>query len=211
MSEFLQRNIFGFIEVYRLLMCILMLVLYGSYSHVKKKNPKKVMYIANTTLVLATLYIVINLFLKEISQDVYFFIVPFVVVAFILRNQAKHDKRGSKVYEIINFQNKWDKIKIVFIPKEFTDEEINTIYNVLREVFDRINGNIKSDNIGGLFIKICKRKKVKKINIINILDSNKKEELKILNEIYCYIGKKYYGDLNIKKGKLNKIELDMII
>lgn len=211
MNEFLQKNIFGSIDMYRLLTCTLMLILYSSYSYVKKKNPKKLIYISNITLALAVIYIILNLLLKEFSQDVYIFIIPFIVVASILRNQARHDKRGSKVYEIINIQNKWEKINIMFIPKEFEDDEINVIYNILKEIFDRINTNIESNNIGGLFVKISKRRRVKKINIVNVLSENKKEELEKLKKIYYDIGKKNYGDLTIDEGKINKVELDIVI
>lgn len=211
MNEFLQTSIFGRIDMYRLLTCVLMLVLYGSYSYVKKRNPKKLIYISNITLVLVAIYIIINLLLKEFYQDVYIFTIPFIVVAFILRNQARHDKRGSKVYEIINSQSKWEKVEVLFIPKEFMDDEINIVYNILREIFDRINTSIESNNIGGLFIRIEKKRKVKRVNIINILDENKKEELKILEKIYDDIGKKNYGDLSVGEGKIKKIELDIII
>lgn len=103
------------------------------------------------------------------------------------------------------------KIDIMFIPKEFEDDEINIIYNILKEIFDRINTNIASNNIGGLFIKISKRRKIKKINIVNVLSENKKEELYKLKKIYDDIGKKNYGDLTIDEGKINRVELDIVI
>ncbi|MDB1934046.1 hypothetical protein PMY12_08635 [Clostridium tertium] len=211
MNEFLQKSFLGYIEMYRVLTCILMLIIYGSYSYIKKNKPENLIYISNIILILSSIYIGINIILKQFYQDVYIFIMPFIVVAFILRNQAKHDKRGRRIYEIINIQKKWEKKDILFIPKEFDDKEIEVIFNILQEIFYEINRNVSSENIGGLFIKIRKKRKVKGINIINVLPNDKIGELRILKEVYEKIGKEKYGDLNIDEGKINRIELDIII
>jgi hypothetical protein len=211
MNEFLQKSFLGYIEMYRVLTCMLMLIIYGSYSYIKKNKPENLIYISNIILILSSIYIGINIILKQFYQDVYIFIMPFIVVAFILRNQAKHDKRGRRIYEIINIQKKWEKKDILFIPKEFDDKEIEVIFNILQEIFYEINRNVSSENIGGLFIKIRKKRKVKGINIINVLPNDKIGELRILKEVYEKIGKEKYGDLNIDEGKINRIELDIII
>lgn len=211
MNEFLQKSFLGYIEMYRVLTCILMLIIYGSYSYIKKNKPENLIYISNIILILSSIYIGINIILKQFYQDVYIFIMPFIVVAFILRNQAKHDKRGRRIYEIINIQKKWEKKDILFIPKEFDDKEIEVIFNILQEIFYEINRNVSSENIGGLFIKIRKKRKVKGINVINVLPNDKIGELRILKEVYEKIGKEKYGDLNIDEGKINRIELDIII
>ncbi|WP_394883895.1 hypothetical protein [Clostridium tertium] len=211
MNEFLQKSFLGYIEMYRVLTCMLMLIIYGSYSYIKKNKPENLIYISNIILILSSIYIGINIILKQFYQDVYIFIMPFIVVAFILRNQAKHDKRGRRIYEIINIQKKWEKKDILFIPKEFDDKEIEVIFNILQVIFYEINRNVSSENIGGLFIKIRKKRKVKGINIINVLPNDKIGELRILKEVYEKIGKEKYGDLNIDEGKINRIELDIII
>lgn len=210
MNHFLKIS-FGPLDMYEILTCILMLSIYYSYSYIKKRSPEKLHYISKIVLILAMIYIVINITLKIREQDVYIFTIPFIVVGFILRNKSKNDIRGIEVLKIINSQKNWDKKEEYFFPKDFTDEELKVIESKLKDIFNEINNNFGDKNIGGLFIWIKKKKNAKTIRIINVLDVDKKEEIIILKKIYNKISRGNYGEVDLEEGLTNKLELNIII
>lgn len=210
MNEFLKIS-FGPLDMYEILTCTLMLTVYSSYFYLKKRNPKKLIYISNILFMLSIIYIIINISLTVREQEVYIFIIPFLVVAVILRNKFKNDMRGIKVLNLINSQKNWDKKEEYFFPKDFTDEEINIVEDKLESIFNEINNNFGEIIIGGLFIWIKKKRNVKIIRIINILDIDKKEEIEVLKTIYSKVSEENYGEIKMEEGITNKLELNIII
>ena len=81
----------------------------------------------------------------------------------------------------------------------------------MESIFNEINNNFGEIIIGGLFIWIKKKRNVKIIRIINILDIDKKEEIEVLKTIYSKVSEENYGEIKMEEGITNKLELNIII
>lgn len=209
-AEFFKIR-FGPFDMYEICMTTLMIIGYSSYTLIKNKNPKNVKYIPNIMIIVAIIYILINLFLGVRDQDVYIFSIPFIVVGLVIRNRAKHDLRGIKSLNIINSQKNWEKKEVYFFPKDFTNEELTKIENQLNNIFICIEETFGNDNVGGLFIWIKKKRQVNSIKIVNVLSLDDKWKLNKLECIYKKIAADNYGEVNIKEKITSNIELNIVV
>ena len=195
----------------RVILYLLAFLTYGFYILVKKYKVRLiriVMFSFSAIYLLSFIYFIgnnyNNLALKESSLILF-------IASFGVFLDSKHDIRGSKITELIRKQVSFKNDKYVFNARNFTDEEINNIEKVLKDIFYNIDKNFGYKKNGKQTIYIRKNKKVKSLRIVNILYYDNKEDVILLTNIYEKFAKENYGEVNIKEGLMPEIELRIVV
>ncbi|MDV4152030.1 hypothetical protein R0131_14470 [Clostridium sp. AL.422] len=196
---------------YRIINLVLISLTYGTYKAVKKYKVKLIRIIMlsfSTTYFFTFICLEFN---KYNNDDIKIVLFILSVITLILFFKSKQDIRAIKITELINSQDIWEHKEYIFNAKDFTDEEINIVEKVLKDIFYEVNKNLGYRKLGRQDIYIRKNKIAKSIRIVNILYYDNKQDINLLTSIYERVAKENYGEVNIKEGFITEVELRIII
>lgn len=184
---------------------------YLAYNLVKRYKFK---LIRITMLSISIIYFLSYIYLQRINynnEDIKILIIVIAVFTLFRAYTLRDDIRGSKIIELINLQKCWENKEYIFRPKDFTNEELIIIEKVVRNIFYHVNSNLGFRELGKQTVYIKKNQNAKSIRIVNILYSDKTEDLERIKSIYSKFAKENYGEVNLKEGFIPEIELRIVV